>query len=98
MQNEELINTPIRLLMLAAAVGGLGILLVVISKMSYDISSREPRERDTRHYRDMGALDKLTAHYSDYKPVSLRKFGRFMIFTALCMAIAALIWYFKGTA
>jgi len=97
MPSDEFIIGPTDLLIWAFVVGVVGIILLAVANawekaMGDNEASRLER---MRHHRSLGFFGQLDAFYSDRRnmPVSVGMGGMMMIFGAICMGVAALVWF-----
>jgi len=97
MQNSELISSPSNLLMLAAIIGGVGIVLFILANLIMKATGDDINlhARESWRYRDMGPLEQMTAFYSNPRnmPVALGMGGIILVIAAICMAVGGAVWY-----
>jgi len=96
-QNSELISGPSNLLMLAAVIGGVGIVLFILANLIMKATGGNinVHARESRRYRDMGPLEQITVFHSNPRnvPVALVMGGIILVIVAICMAVGGAVWY-----
>ena len=96
-QVNELINSPVDLLVAAAVIGVIGGILFglanLIMKATGDDINKHARESE--RYRHLGTLEQMSVFYSNLRnmPVAIGIGGLLLLFAAVCMAIGALGWF-----